>query len=305
MTPTPAPTPTPTPVASLSDRHPRLPADRFYWAILAIDLPRRSLTPATHSLLDEAFAAHVPASMERVATAYAWLPSDKVLACGLPVSELEREPLSRAITIAPESLPAWLDEHAEPESLNVLVGRFEPEPVTQASRRKSALAAAMVAAVAMLAWVGFERRVSAARLDRTDATAAIEQLSASPVANTIGVAPQLRSGDHEAASITLDKELSRLVATRNGRASIGLADAASPLASLLARWPRDLSTQLQSISSAQDKLSLSVQLPSLPDAEKLAAALSGTPGWESSQPQISARGSGVQMQFTLKAGGKP
>lgn len=296
---------TDTPATILSDRHPRPSADHFYWAILTIDLPRRSLTPAARYLLDEAFAAHVPASMERVATAYARLPSGKVLACGLPTFELEREPLGRAITIAPESLPAWLDEPADPESLNVLVGRFQPEVVTRTGTRQSTIAAGLIAAVALLAWVGFERRVSAARLDRADAAAAIERLSASPVANAIGIANQLRVGDHEAASIAIDKELSRLVATRNGRASIGLSDAASPLASLLARWPRGLRTQLQSLSSAQGKISLTAQLPNLADAEKLAAALAGMPGWESSQPQISARGPGVQMQLTLNAGGKP
>lgn len=256
-------------------------------------------------LLDDAFAAHVPGSMDQVASAYAWLPSGKVLACGLPVASLAEAP--HAVTLTPGSLPAWLDEPPDPESLNVLTGLHEPASVTAAGRRKSRTMAAMVAAVAALAWIGFERRVSAARSDLAETTAALERLSDTPIASAVNVSSQLRGGEHDAASVALDKELSRLIATRSGRASIGLADAASPLANLLARWPRGLGTQLQSISSGLGKLTLNVQLPTLADAEKLTAALAGTPGWEASQPQISAKGSAVQVQLTLspKAGGAP
>ena len=81
-------------------RHPRLPAERFFWALLTPELPadalRRTDAAMTRAVLDEAFAPHLPTDLARVGMAYAVLPSGAVLACALPVSALEEPALALA-----------------------------------------------------------------------------------------------------------------------------------------------------------------------------------------------------------------
>ena len=85
-------------------RHPRLPAERFFWALLTPELPadalRRTDAAMTRAVLDEAFAPHLPIDLARVAVAYTVLPSGAVLACALPASALEDPSLARALDLA-------------------------------------------------------------------------------------------------------------------------------------------------------------------------------------------------------------
>ena len=147
-------------------RHPRLPAERFFWAMLTPELPadalRRTDAAMTRAVLDEAFAPHLPIDFARVAVAYSVLPNGTVLACALPASALEDPALAGAVTLAPATLPAWLDHPADPERLNVLTGPHEPRVVTVARRRRSAVLTAAVAVLAAGVGIGFERRAAAA-----------------------------------------------------------------------------------------------------------------------------------------------
>ncbi len=284
----------------LANLHPRLPAERFYWAILTPDVPAsslRSLTaPMTRAILDEAFAAHLPVDLASIAPAYKRLPDNSVLACALPASALDDPVLAAAITLAPLNLPVWLEHDANPDTLNVLTGVFEPLPVTAARRRRSIAVACTAALVALGLIVGFERRATSARADHNTSLAAIEQLVSSKPAVEIGL---FASQPMLERSFTLERELSRLRATRSTRASLGLGDATDPLATFLAAWPRGVKAQVQTLTAAPTQLTMSALLPTLPDAERLAASLGTAPGWDHAQPQITTSGKGVQMQLTL------
>lgn len=282
-------------------RHPRLPADRFFWAVLTPDLPadalRRPDAAMTRAVLDEAFAPHLPMDVAGVAAAYTPLARGAVLACALPASTLEDPALAGALTLAPATLPDWLEQEADPEAMNVLTGPHEPRAVTLARRRRSSVLAAAVAVLAAGVGIGLERRAAAARADHADAVAALT-----------GMMAPTPEADPGLASLALDRELARLRATRSKQASLGLADASGPMAALLAHWPRDVKAQAQTVSAAPSQLTVSALLPAHADAEKLSAALAGTAGWEAGQPQISASGRGVQVQLTLKPstkGGTP
>jgi len=280
--------------------HPRLAPERFYWAVLSPGLPEASLrrldAPMTRAVLDEAFAEHLPVDPASVAPAYTPLPDGTVLACALPAATLEEPVLASAITLAPSSLPGWLTQDADPETLNVLTGAFEPRAVLAARRRRSVTVAGLAALVAFACIVGFERRAAHARETERASLAALDELVRSKPAQDLGIQPDQPAPER---SVTLDRELSRLRATRNSQASLGLADAADPLASVLAAWPRGTKAQVQSLSAAPSQLSLSALLPTLPDAEKLASTLGSAPGWAPAQPQITTSGKGVQMQLTL------
>lgn len=265
----------------------------------------RAPRPEVHGSNIGPFAPHLPTDLARVGMAYAVLPSGAVLACALPVSALEEPALASAVTLAPATLPAWLGQPADPERLNVLTGPHEPRVVTVARRRRAAVLTAAVAVLAAGVGLGLERRAAAARADRADAVAALVRLTGSPAAASLGVPAD---ADLESASLTIDRELTRLRATRSKQASLGLADASDPLAALLSRWPRDVKAQAQTLSAAPTQLTVSAMLPAHADAEKLSSALAGTTGWEAGQPQINANGKGVQVQLTLKPttkGGTP
>lgn len=280
--------------------HLRLSPERFYWAVLSPGLQEASLrrldAPMTRAVLDEAFAGHLPVEFASVAPAYTRLPDGKVLACAMPTATLEEPGLASAITLAPSLLPGWLSQEADPETLNVLTGVFEPRAVLATRQRRSLTTAGLAAMVALGCIIGFERRAAHARATEQAAFAALDELVRSKPAQDLGIRSEQPALER---SVALDRELSRLRATRNSQASLGLADAADPLASVLAAWPRGTKAQVQSLSAAPTQLSLSALLPTLPDAEKLASALGSAPGWAPAQPQITTSGKGVQMQLTL------
>ncbi|MEK6701643.1 MAG: hypothetical protein AABZ53_05225 [Planctomycetota bacterium] len=290
-------------MSSFSSRHPRLPAERFLWAVLTPDLPtaalRRMNSAKTRAVLDEAFASHLPMELGQVAAAYTLLPDGTVLACALPDTALEEPELADAVTLAPATLPQWLDQSADPEQLNVLIRSHEPDVVTVARRRRSAVLTGAVALLAAAVWIGLERRADASRVDRMEAESAISRLTTSADAVAIGLTPSANLRPDSFAFV-IDRELAKLRATRNKQASLGLSDAVDPLASLLARWPSGVKTQVQSLSATPGLLSVSVLVPELADAERLSAALAGTQGWESSQPQITSNGKRVQVLISLK-----
>lgn len=284
-------------------QHPRLPANRFFWAVLTPDLPLSAIrkpSAMTRALLAESFAAHVPVDLSRIAPAYTVLPDNTVLACGLPVTTLADHP--NALTLAPETLPDWLDQTADPETLNVLLFEHEPAAITAARRKRSMLVTATAALLLAGLGVGLERRAASDRHSATEAGTLLAGLATSPSAKPLNLADK----PFDDLNLTLDRELGRLRATRSKQASLGLQDAATPLATLFASWPRDVQAQVQTLAVAPGQITISVQLPAHEDAEKFSAALAKSPAWQPSQPQVNTTGKGVQMQLTLKPkGGVP
>lgn len=281
--------------------HVRWRHQRFYWAVLPVEAAPSSLKriASAHSRawLDGAFAPYVPRDIDRVASAYTRLPSGRVLACGVPVEALESLLASGAETLTPESIPEWLDEVADPHTLNVLIAAHEPPAVTSLRRRRSGLIAASIAVASILAAVGFQRGAAADRhtlAETSDLLQGLAETSSgkdylSGIANTV-----LDDG-------RVAFELSRLRVTRNSAVRAGLADAVPMLEPVLARWPRKVRTQVQSLTATSSQLSMNVLLPTHEDADTLVAALKATKGVEAAQPQISTGNKGVTLQFTLKS----
>jgi hypothetical protein len=279
--------------------HPRPPAERFFWAVLTVERgftsARHDLTsPIARAMLDEAFAAHLPVPSDEVARAYTplpTLPDGGVLACAAPRVLLDTHP--DAVTLAPGSPPPWLDRDVDLATLNVLIAEHEPVPVRAAARRRSLAAAGLVLAASLALAAGFERRAAHARAHADAARAELNRLASD------------RGLTIDEAADRIEREWSRLRATRATAASAGLADTAEPLADLLAAWPRGVRTQVQSLSVTPGQIALAATLPSHDDAERLAASLADAARWETAQPQITTRPQGVSMQLSLRPVARP
>ena len=287
--------------------HETLAPERFYWAVLSPEagepgaiMPDPSLS-GSRALLLERLQSQVPVDVEMLATAFIGLPGGSVLACGLSEGELSQFP--NAVTLTPAALPPWLVPElasgTDPSSLNVLTGRYEPQIVVRLREKRSVTVAASVALIAGLAVFGSLRRAHAAGTTIEQAEQAVGMQYQSSQAKQLG----LSVAKQDDAAIA--REAARLRATRSQQARAGLMDLTPDLERVLALWPSDVNSQVQSITADGAQLRITATVPTLADAEKLASALAKSPGWEASQPQIASTSKNLQVQLTLKAGGKP
>lgn len=280
--------------------HLRWPHQRFYWALIPLQAAPSSLTrlgtAQSRAWLDGAFTAHIPRDIDRVATAYARLPSGLVVACGLPVESLTPLRLANLETLTPRSLPEWLGETIDPSSLNVLVGSYEPLAMISLRRRRSGLMAASLAIAATLVAVGFQRGAASDRRATSQARDLLQRLAESPIGRAYAKADEQALIDD--ARVAFD--LHRMHATRSSAAQAAVGDVVPTLELLLAHWPRQMRAQVQSLTATSSQVTLNVLLPAHEDADTLVASLKSVKGVEASQPQISAGTRGVTLQLTLK-----
>ena len=281
--------------------HLRWSADRFYWAILdASSLPGR-LTGRSRrqdERLGYLFESVLPGvTIEQVQAVYQRLPGDtkRVLACGIARNVLEQEVDQCALTLSPQTAPAFVDERIEPAALNLLTGRFLPGAVRRAHRRLILSIGLVLTLCAVLVIVGLERRTNAQRRAQDDVltarTAILEQIlgSAAPI-----------PGAGAGAELRLTAERRRLEQTRSQDVAVSeLHDSARVLARLLALWPSDVPAQTESLSISSTSITIRAQVPSMADAQRLADALARFPKWQLHQPQSESRRDHVQVTLRL------
>ncbi len=287
--------------------HLRWPADRFYWAILdASSLSGRPTVRSRrqHERLGYLFESVLPGvTIEEVQAVYQRLPGSakRVLACGFTRNVLEQEVDQYALTLSPQTLPAFVHERIEPAALNLLTGRFLPTAVRRGQRRLMLSIGLALALCAILAIVGLERRTSAQRRAHDDVlaarTAILEQVlgSAAP-----GIGADIPGIPGAGAELRLTAERRRLEQTRSHDVAVSeLHDSARVLARLLGLWPSDVPAQTESLSISSTSITIRAQVPGMADAQRLADALARFRGWQLHQPQSESRRDHVQVTLRL------
>jgi hypothetical protein len=271
----------------------RLPANRFYWALLdgsKLTGSRRKREEALSYL----FEAQIPQPLETVHVIYRDEGKDRFVACGIAKEALRGEADPSAVTLTPDSIPPFLGVALDPEPLNVLVGEFTPAHVRLARRRVVWEAAAVLIAASIFLAIGFERRRAAFEAIRADAEGSTSQLYAS----RLGYKP----GGALPPALQLQSELRTLRATRveapsatNGR------DAALSLSNLLSLWPRDAHAEVDSVQVTASAIHVQGDVAETNDAQSLEDAIAKIPGWRAEIPSVHGTDSGVRFTFQWNA----
>lgn len=272
-----------------------LPPERFYWALL----DTRTLlggTAARRAHLGYLFEAYLPVPVECVHAVYTRIGDGRVLACGMSCDELDE--YTQALTLGPESLPAFLDTPAaHAGSINLLVGRFEPTRVRWARGRLAIIACALVAACAVSMIIGQSRRGEdfTGRVDRfRRATADVYDSVLGPSSSSLPPAARLTA------------ELRSLGRTRAaGGDELGLQDISPTLSAMLARWPRGLHVTTQSLRTSRHLIALEIRAPDQASAERLERELRAPPGWRVGQPTVQRERDGLSVRVRMEPEGRP
>ncbi len=268
-----------------ADLHIRLPAHRFYWALL--ETPggtslRGPLPEAFHEEFGESLpiAADLAAldALHIVCAPAVSLSGGEepgLVACAIPRPDLAQLPPA-ARTLTPGDVPAFLRGRIDPGELNFLVGEHEPAPVKAQRRRQSVLIAATCILASGLVCMGLARRAAAWTSAASDARAAHEQLLASA---SISVEDARR--DPFALSRQIDT-LRR--ATDAAALPRPVPDAALALGSLLRAWPASVEAEPKSLAVRPDGVSLTVEIKG--DAKPFLDAFTPPSGWTLDEPRV-------------------
>ncbi|MBC7834179.1 MAG: hypothetical protein H7Y88_03645 [Phycisphaerales bacterium] len=276
--------------------HVTWPADRFYWSVIeAPGFSRRGELPA--GLLADV-QADIPDGEPIHAVCAPFNPGNDralnddcgssdaasaLLVCAARLSDLLALPLS-TLSLTPESIPTEIAAHADPASLNLLVGRLEPRPYRAARFRRHAAAAAAVLLIAILMSSGFHRRTQhstalavAAKQARLDLAA---QIAPGKSPDSLpGVAAQLRAVADAASK------------------QKPVTDASLSLAALLRSWPAAVPSKPQSLSITPARIMASVALDA--DPALFLSAMRAPAGWKLAEPRLNASGSVTRLTLEL------
>ncbi len=282
-------------------RHLSWPSQSFYWAILdTSDFPRASFGRGPNARqLGYVFESVLPGlQIEQVHAIYRSLPGNgRVLACGVPADALETLP-DDIVTLTPESLPPFLSEFADADSLNLLTGRFVPTGVWRVRRRWIAQVWIILATcVALLVW-GLERRTIALRGQSDD----FVEARASVLEQALGTAIARSTPGGQPPELRLAAEVRRLEQTREtGHATTELTDCSSILEAVLMRWPAEVRAQAESVSITEAAVTIRAIVATMADAQVFANAFAAMPGWRLKQPRSEVRRNQVVVTMRLEA----
>lgn len=291
-------------------RHLRLPADRFFWALLDIELPAQALRglgrPAIRAVLDEALVPQVPLPVEELASAYAPAGLGQVLACAMRSSAIaEIEGMDdRVVTLCPASLPEWVQAPVDVGDLNLLIDSHEPQPLRDQRARRSMMMAAGLALIGMITCIGLVRRLNELAHLRLESAAAIRELHASPVGTSLHLDP-------DNSPLAVMSELSRLRATRQGAGDAMPVDVAATLEPLLRLLPPDAKAQVSDLSVSASSITIGAAVPGNAEADKLTAAfLSPTARqqlsrWSPPRTDITGGDAGPRVRLTFERRREP
>jgi len=268
----------------------RLPADRFYWAVL--DTSGLGPRPSRESL-GYLFESKLPMPVDHVHVVYSRLDGRSVLACGLSKNLLKADVDPGAVELSPDSIPEFIRAPGvDPASLNLLSGRFEPVRLRRARRRWALHMSTLLVACALLVAIGLERRTGAARAEALDLRAQT-RIAYDRVLPEEGTQPP---------AIRLAAELRRLERTRvDPTMSSGRLEDVSPLlAEVLAIWPRDLHTTTRSIVATEEGITVTTAVPDMSAAEHLGESIDRLESWALQHPTVRQQRGDVAVTIRLE-----
>lgn len=270
-------------------RHPRWPAERFYWAL--VEAPgytaRGELPPGLRPALEE----QVPVPVETLHAVVAPASNGALLVCAAAKSELESL-AGDALSLTPAALPAFaVDLGIAPDDLNLLVGALEPRAIRRgrACRRLAALTAVVLCAA--LISVGLLRRAEHWVRQAAAAETALANLL-------------MRCNQSSADALAL--ELARVERLAQPAEIPSIPDASIALASLLSAWPAQAPSKPQSIAVNPAGISVSVTVED--DPGPFLRAFNPPAGWTLDEPRLNSAGALTRLSLQLRRGtpeGKP
>jgi hypothetical protein len=287
-----------------AEQHVRLPSSRFYWAILVPEgdaVQARACPP--REVLTEMLADHIPLDVAEVHAAFVSIGECGILACALRADELDALD-AKTRTLGPTDVPEAIAANVSFESIshiNLLEGVYEPNCVRDARRAVTVRAVWAMAAIFAAVGVGLHVRAAQYRTAAAVSMAlaercAVDALAASGTAGE-AVREQMQS-DHRLAARVAQCELVSQLERERGvlAASACPPDAAGAMACVLAQWPKQLATRIESLAIGEKSIRLTGTVAKVDDASVLAEALNGVPGWVPEQPQVAAQADRVSIR---------
>ncbi|MCW5775667.1 MAG: hypothetical protein KIS87_04375 [Phycisphaeraceae bacterium] len=265
----------------------RWPCERFFWSVL--DAPGWSRAGPLPPGLLPAFADDVPADADELHAVCAPAGDGRLVVCAARRADLA-QPARTLRSVTPERLPDALDATADPRSLELLCGPFEPRCVRRARLRRHAHAAGILLLCAALVAVGLARRAahwSRVATDAHDACLAFAEAAAP------GIPPE-----------ALAAELARLRAL-SAAAVRTPRDASLLLAAVLNAWPDDVAAEPQGLTVSQEGASVSVSVEG--DPAPFLAAFRAPHGYRLEDPRLNASRGVTRLALRLRPheGGAP
>lgn len=272
----------------------RLPPEAFYWGVLdTSSLPARAARRPDR--LGYLFESVLPVHIERVHATFLPIGGDRVLACGMDEDRLRELAAPGVLTLGPSTLPGFLEEPIDAQSITLLTGEFEPSEIRRARGRVVKLCAAAVLVCSLLVLAGQVRRAASQNRLATayaDATASVYDRVLPP---STGRSPALP------AAARLTAELRSLDRTRGDRpAESGPREVGPTLASLLASWPADLHVTTEALSVSDTAINITARLPDSAAAERFERELRAPEGWRLAQPDVRTERDGILFRARME-----
>ena len=266
------------------------PQERFFWAVVdASLLPKRR---RNHEQLCYLLEPHLPLPVEAVHATFLPLENGQFLACAVEEEKLEKLDDS-AISLLPGSIPDWVPTLDSPPRINLLMGKWQPAPVTRAIRRLHRIMALVVAVMAVTAVIGVERRIRRTK----ESTTAIQNEAQAMMEQILGSSPSLLSPE-----LRLETELRKLRRTREVKSKeTRERNAAETLSEFFATWPPLDGVRTESVIVNQDTVHLRQQAKDGQVAEQFLDALEGPEGWVRHLPRIQSDQDSVSLSLEWSA----
>jgi len=268
----------------------RLPAERFYWAV--IEVPGRTNAARIEvESLRSLIADELPVPAGEVHPCAVNIEHGRILVCAAAREDLielkSQEP--HAVALVPSSVPPGIAEELA-SRINLLTGEFEPR-VLQSERRTRWLVGSLAAA-AVLAFMSFglARRANVWREGAKQADKA-----------TAAVLDRVEPRADDGSGVSLDGRILILhhdLETQRGlHPPLPTPDAAITLAGLLHRLPRQDEVRTDFIGITPT--SASVTLTTTGDPAPLVSELAPPSGWRLHDPRISSVGGSTRIALEL------
>jgi len=269
-----------------------VPVSELYFAVLAPPVCPRGRSRSEE--LAYALEAALPVPLDSVHAVYRPLSDARVLA--VAIERTQAEALARTHTsVHPAAWPDWLSplaEGMEPTSINLLSGPCRSPRVTTARNILVRHALLGIAAIALAASIGLERRIRAQHADTTSAQARASEIY------TRALGPAQNNVQSPAARMT--SELRRLRATRGPAAATRTQTPADTvLASLLSAWPADSLARTESITIAERTVEVVLRVDDLDAAQTFISALGTAPGLRPGPAKTDREGAEIRLSLRL------
>lgn len=242
----------------------KLPATRFYWAVIeAPGIRAGPLPPGLWPLFEE----DLPVSADGLWAVGVPIDDHSFLACALTRSELAES--TGVLEVTPEDAPAWVDTPVDVTRLNLLIGDYEPAVIRARRNRHRLIHAALTLMAAALCIAGVERRAKIWREESRSLKTMVRDTLSS-------VSPDWTADD--LAMALSDQKLAAPASPRLPE------DAAVVLAGVLEGWPTKVPARVQSMSASSQNASVSVLISG--DAAAFIAAIHPPGGWKLEEPRL-------------------